>query len=165
MKMTSAQAAKLLRSLNDELFDLLSNENNTKTFTARTSEDIESVRPEYDYADTLAKQIELQTKIRKLKHRINVFNSVTVIGEFDMTIDEMLVYIPQLTSMKNKLASMKDILPKQRDRAYRATGVIDYIYANYDVSKAKEDYLKTADELARAQTALDFVNNTVEFDF
>ena len=49
MKMTSAQAAKELRKLNDQHEALLAMENKVRWFTAAIQEDIESVRPAYDY--------------------------------------------------------------------------------------------------------------------
>jgi hypothetical protein len=41
---------------------------------------------------------------------------------------------------------------------------VEYNYSNYDIEQAEADYEKAADELARAQTALDTVNTTVEFE-
>lgn len=48
MKMTSAQAAKKLKKLNDQHEMLLSMENKARTFTAAIQEDVESVRPPYE---------------------------------------------------------------------------------------------------------------------
>lgn len=80
--------------LNDEHAALLDKENRSKDFRAAMGEDVESVRPVYDYADTQKKLAELEQRIRKVKHAINVFNATHVIPDFGMTIDEMLVYIP-----------------------------------------------------------------------
>lgn len=55
-------------------------------------EDIESVRPAYDYAKTQARLEELEGAIRRLKHAINCFNTTQVVDGFGITIDEMLVY-------------------------------------------------------------------------
>jgi len=98
-------------------------------------------RPAYDYADTQEKLAELEQRIRKVKHAINVFNAIHVIPDFNMTIDEMLVYIPQLTQRKNKLADMKARLPKQRveEQYGRQSNIIDYTYANYDLATAYLD--------------------------
>lgn len=112
MKMTSAQAAKLLRQLNEELRTLQKRENNTRSFCASLGEDVESVRPEYDYAAMQEAQSQVEAKIRHLKHALNCFNASTVIPEFNMTIDEMLIYLPQLTRRMEKLSAMKDVLPK-----------------------------------------------------
>ncbi len=166
MKMTSSQAHKLIRQLGDELKTLEAREAKTRTFVAATVEDIESVRPEYDYDATQTAIIELQNKIRKVKHRLNVFNATTVVPGFDMTIDMMLVYMPQLTHRKSRLAHMKTAMPKERmEGCYsRSSSIIEYSYANYDIDKANADYLAVSDELARAQTALDLINSTVEFE-
>ncbi|MCR5660929.1 MAG: hypothetical protein K6G50_02240 [bacterium] len=164
MQMTSAYAAKLLRKYNDEYKALLKMELQSKTFVAALEEDLESARTEYNYADTQKQLAELEAKIRKLKHAVNVFNTTTVIPEFNITIDEMLVLIPQLTRRKEKLSDMKDTLPKKRAEN-RTTKVIDYIYANYDVKACRKDFEQAAEELAKAQMALDTVNSSVSFEF
>ena len=167
MKVTSAQAAKMLRKLEDDRQSLLSAENMSRSFRAAVGEDIESVRPEYDYEQTQKAIYEAEAKVRKLKHTINLFNIQQEVPGFDMTIDQMLVYIPQLSRQRAKLAEMKSVLPKARtEMGLRAStvNIIDYTYANYDIEKAERDYNEISDTLARAQTALDTVNNTVTFD-
>ena len=166
MRMTSAQAAKELKKLNDQHETLLAMENKARTFTAAIQEDVESVRPAYDYASRQTELAELEAQIRTLKHAINTFNLGQEVPGFGMTIDQMLVYIPQLTARKKKLDYMRKKLPREREiSGYgRTSNIVEYNYANYDISKAEEDYLKTADELGRAQNALDSVNNTVEFE-
>ena len=166
MKMTSAQAAKLLKQLNEQHSTLRLKEDNSKSFLAALGEDIESARPEYDYNVIQEQLAEIELKIRKLKHAINIFNTTTVIPEFNITIDEMLVYLPQLTSRANKLSKMKNVMPKTRENSLysRGSSVIDYRYANYDIKGADADYQVAADELAKAQTALDVINNTIEFE-
>lgn len=163
MKMTSAQAAKLLRQWNESLKALQRREENTKTFLASLGEDLESVRPEYDYTAMQAEQAAIEANIRKLKHTLNVFNTTTVIPEFEMTIDQMLIYLPQLTNRLEKLSRMKELLPKQRENALysRNAAIIDYRYANYDIQTVEKDYEVLAETLAKAQTALDYINNTV----
>lgn len=166
MKYTSAEANKLLRKLNDEKTSVMYREENGKEFLAAVGEDIESVRPSYDFTETQNTLDEIEAKIRKLKHAINVFNSTTIIPEFGMTIDEMLVYIPQLTAKKNKLARMKDKLPKVREQTRVNSSILDYRYLNYDVEKVSEEYEKVTDTLAKAQNALDGanMNQTLEVD-
>ena len=166
MKMTSAQAAKLLRQLNHELRTLQLREGNTCSFVAALEEDIESVRPAYDFSEMSAAQAEVEKKIRKVKHAINVFNTVTAVPDFDMTIDEMLVFLPQLTKKCETLSKMKDALPKVRENAgySRSSSIIDYRYANYDIELVGKHYAETSELLSKAQTALDLVNNTVEFE-
>lgn len=166
MKYTSAEAGKLLKKLNDERASILLREENGKEFLAAVGEDIESVRPDYNFATTQVALNEIETKIRKVKHALNVFNSTTVIPEFGMTIDEMLVYIPQLTMRKDKLARMKDRLPKVREQTHVNSSILDYRYLNYGVDEAAAEYDKISDTLSKAQNALDAanMNQTLEID-
>ena len=106
---------------------------------------------------------EIESQIRKLKHAINQFNLTQVVPGFDMTIDQMLVYIPQLTARKKKLDHMRSNLPKERITSF-SSNFVEYNYSNYDIEQAEADYEMAADELARAQTALDTVNTTVDFE-
>jgi hypothetical protein len=55
---------------------------------------------------------------------------------------------------------MASALPKQRMSSNGRSNLIEYEYANYDIEAAKKDYEKVCDELARAQVALDQLNNT-----
>lgn len=160
MKYTSAEAGKLLRKLSDEQSSILMRELNGKEFLAAVGEDLDSVRPDYDFAATQSALAEVETKIRKLKHALNVFNSTTVIPEFGITIDEMLVLIPQLTVRKNRLAEMKDKLPKVRETYGMNSSLLDYRYLNYDVNAVAAEYDRIADMLSAAQNALDAVNMT-----
>ncbi len=165
-QITSAIAAKHLRKLNDQRNALLTMEKKVRLFTAAIQENMESVRPAYDYKATQEALAEIEGKIRALKHTLNCFNSTYVIPECNMTIDQMLIYIPQLTSRKSKLDTMRSKLPKERVESSSSRGgnIIEYNYANYDIEQAKADYDAAADELARAQNALDTANATVMFE-
>ena len=167
MKLTSAEAAKMLRKLNDDLEALRVHESASEVFVAAISENVEDVRPEYDFAKTREEEELLAGQIRKLKHALNVFNATTEVPGFGMTIDAMLVYIPQLTNTRNRLAAMKRRLPKERVEAgFRsASNIIDYRYANYDIAAAQAAYDEVSNRLAKAQTALDLVNSTVTFEY
>ena len=166
MKYTSAEAAKLLKKLNEERTNLLLNEQQSSVFVASVGEDAESVRPVYDYTEVQTKLKAVEEKIIKVKHKINVFNTTHKLPDFDMTIDEILVYIPFLSDKKRKYSEMMNTLPKTRDAATysRNSSIIDYKYANYDIEAAKADYEKTEAELTRAQLALDKLNTTETFD-
>lgn len=162
---TSAKAAKYLRKLNEEHDALLQKEKKSDTFTASVQEKIEDVCPEYDYAAVQLQLRELEDKIRKIKHAINQFNLTQIVPKFNMTIDQMLVYIPQLTARKNKLNRMRSRLPKERVQGgmSRMSGIVEYEYSNYDIKQAEADYAAVSDELARAQNALDAMNSSVTF--
>lgn len=166
MKYTSAQANKLLKKFKEDYAALQQNEKDSFKFVAALNEDPESVRPQYDYVQMQRDMRDLEGKIRKVKHAINQFNVSTIIEEFDMTIDEMLVYIPQLTNLKQRLQVMKGKLPKARvpHQYGNNSSIIDYEYINYDLDEVKRDYDLVSDELSRAQIALDTINNSIEFE-
>ena len=164
-QMTSAMAAKYLRKLNEEHDALLQKEKKSDTYIVSVQEKPEDVRPEYDYAAVQLQLRELEDKIRKVKHAINQFNLTQDVPGFNMTIDQMLVYIPQLTARKNKLNRMRSRLPKERVQGSvsRMSGIVEYEYSNYDIKQAEADYAAISDELARAQNALYAVNASVTF--
>ena len=166
MQYTSSEAAKLLRQLNEERAALIGKENLSSTFVAAIEEDIESVRPVYSYSETQQKLSELDERVRRVKHAINCFNVSQEIPELGMTIDQALVYIPQLTAKKERLDYMRNRLPKQRESSgyHSAKAIIEYTYANYDIAAVEKDYEKVSAELAKVQTALDVVNSTVKFE-
>ena len=164
MKMTSAEANKLLRKLHDDHSALERMETESRTFVAATTEKLEDARPEYDYTAVQEKLAELEDKARRVKHAINLFNISQTIDDSGMTIDQALVYIPQLSERKRKLAIMRAAQKKKRNESMKSSNLIEYTYANYDIEQVNADYRETSAELARAQTALDLINNTAEFD-
>lgn len=164
MKLTSAEANKLLRKLNDDHDALKRMEAESRIFVAATTENLEDARPDYDYESTQRSLAELEIRIRKLKHTINLFNVAQTIDESGMTIDQALIAIPQLSDRKRKLSVMRAAQKKKRNESTRSTNLIEYTYANYDVEKAEQDYQATIAELARIQNALDLVNSTVQFE-
>ena len=166
MKYTSAEAFKLLNRLIEELNSVEKREEQSREFLAALGENVESVRPFYDYFETQKKIQEIERKIHKIKHSINIFNTTQVIQEFNMTIDQMLIYIPQLKKRQEKLSYMKDLLPKSRKTVigYEKNAVIDYLYANYDIEQIKMEYDIVSENLLKAQTAVDLVNHTVSME-
>ena len=165
MRCTSAEANKLLKQLMDERDRLIRNESQTSRFVAATTEDIENVRPEYNFMEMQDKIREVEQKIRKVKHAINVFNTTHYVDGFGITIDEMLVYMPQLTARKSVLSAMCGKLPKERVAHYgNKPNFIKYEYANYDISAVEKSYKQVSEMIARAQIELDKANSTETMD-
>ena len=163
VKMTSAEANKYLKKLNDERVSLLRREQEGSSFIAAVGEDLEAARPAYDYTVTRESLEALYREIRSVKHALNKFNTTTEVPGFGMTIDEMLVYLPQLHYERDTLFAMKSALPKVRKK--RPDGkLIEYVYPNYEISAAAADFERVDDLLTRAQTALDKVNNTATLE-
>ena len=64
MKMTSAEANKLLRKLHDDHDALTRMEADSRTFVAATTENLEDARPDYDYSEVQKKLANLEEKAR-----------------------------------------------------------------------------------------------------
>lgn len=158
MKYTSAEANKLLKALETKRNSLLSIEEKSANFVISVGEDVEEVRPEYDFRKAQEEVAELNGKIRAVKHAINVFNTThTVPGFDDMTIDQVLIYLPQLTAQVAKLRMMAEALPRERKENFRSN-LVEYNIANYDPKEAAAEYERAQNELSSLQLALDAVN-------
>ena len=162
-KVSPQTVAKKINALKEELKDLERNEKQSCTFTFTVGEDYEAIRPSYDYKETQKRYMELTQEIRKLRHTMNVFNTSTIVPGFNMTVDQMLVYLPMLRERKQTLQKMKDepMCGHSSSITYRG---VRYTYSNYSVKKVTEDYRRIADEYAKAHTALDLVNATGEIE-
>ena len=159
MQYTSAEANKLLRQLQEERNMLLSQEQQSSTFIAATVEDTEAARPDYDYAAVQAQLRALEEKIRRVKHAVSAFNLSHTVEGFAMTVDQLLVYIPQLSERKARLSRMAG-MPEKRRMGSSGTNIIEYEYANYDPETVRADFAAVSEELSRAQLALDKLNTT-----
>lgn len=167
MQYTSAEANKLLKKLNDTYQALLYEEEQSSTFLAAKGEDLETLRPEYDYRGTQEALHKLEENIIAVKHAINIFNTTHTLEGFSMTVDRALVYLPLLSARVKKLGEMKARLPKSRENHDRYTGysnIVDYRHINYDRLEAAKEYDTAFDELCRLQTALDTTNNNEKFE-
>lgn len=97
MKVTSAEAKKLLHQYEDEYLKIINDEKKRHTFRCAVGENVNDCKTEY-YFDEVQKRIdELNKRIMKLRHAINMFNVSTEV-KGDMTIDQVLVRLPQLTA-------------------------------------------------------------------
>ena len=165
MRYTSAEAGKLIKKLEDEIRRLQENEQKSATFRAASTEDPETLRPEYDFAETQAKIAALQEQLRTAKHAVNVFNTTHTLPGFDgLTIDQALVLLPQLNAQKEKLRMMAARLPKERVLGYNTGNIIDYTIANYDIAAAADAYQEVSARLSALQLALDAANTTETMD-
>ena len=166
MRYTSAEANKLLKALELRRNTIKKKEEKAASFQAAANENIEELRPEYDFAKVQAELASLNAKIREVKHAINVFNvSHTLPGYDGLTIDQALVYLPQLSEETRKLSDMASALPRERIESFRSM-IVDYSIANYDIGEAERAYEDVSERLTSLQLALDKANNsdTMEID-
>lgn len=166
-KMTSAYANKVLRKLQEDKVFWRSKEQEGTFYIAALDE--EPVIPDYDYSEVAGNIAEIDAKIVRIKHAINV-NNVTnsiLVGTERMTIDEILVRMAQLNGRKNVLDSLRKQQPKTRINSgfyqNRKTAP-EYQYINYDLDLIKKEYEKVDSQIAQMQIALDKYNQTFEFE-
>ncbi len=155
MKYTSASANKMIRFLEDRKNYLLQQESNDSRYVL--AEDEKAERPPYVFNDYNAQIDELDEKIRKLKHALNVFNTTTVLP-VGISIDEALVEMAQLNKKKaKKKTRLSGAYSSRRD-------IAEYEYLNYEPKDVDAIYERDLNRVQTLQLALDKVNQTVEFD-
>lgn len=160
MKCTSAEARKIVKKIEEEIKKIEITENKSSVFQVASQEDQESLRPAYNFLEMQNRITELEEKLRIVKHAINTFNTEHVVEGFDnMTIDQALVYMPQLKKRVAKLKGMSERLPKERV-TYLNKNWIDYNIANYDISDAEAEYRRAYEDMAKLQLSLDLINTT-----
>ena len=167
MKVTSAYANKMLKKLNEEKDYWVNKEKESMLYTA--SADEEPVIPDYEYGEVSETLEQIEKKICKIKHAINVTNCTNEIqvGDAKMTADMILVKMAQLNRRKSTLDGMRKQQPKSRISSglYSARKAVpEYQYINYDLDLIKREYEQIDAEVSAMQIALDKYNQTVEFD-
>ena len=167
VKMTSAYANKVLRRLNDDKDFYLNKEQEGQVYVAALDE--EPVIPDYNYEDVSKKIAEIDEKIVKIKHAINVTNATSSIsiGKAEMTIDAVLVKMAQM----NKRKVILDRMRKRQEKTRVSSGLFnsrktapEYQYINYDLETVNKEYERIDGEIAAMQIALDKFNQTFEFE-
>lgn len=168
MRMTSAEAGKLVKKLEERIGALLALEEKSAVFRVASGENEDLLRPAYDFTANQAELERLQENLRRVKHALNVFNTThTLPGFGGMTVDQALIALPQLSARKTAMADFAARLPRERVKGYASqSNIIDYEVANYDVADAKAAYERLSDRLSALQLALDTVNHreTMEID-
>lgn len=167
VKMTSAYANKVIRKLNEDKGFWRRKESESCMYVAALDE--EPVIPDYDYLAVASNIQEIDDKIVKIKHAVNVANltSEVEVGNHKMTVDQILVKMAQLNQRKAVLDDLRKQEPKTRISSvtYSARRIVpEYRYINYDLEVIKKDYERIDKELAEMQIALDKYNQTYEFE-
>lgn len=166
-KMTSAYANKVLKKLQEDKEFWLNKEREGYVYVAALDE--EPVIPDYDYKVVAANITEIDEKIVKIKHAINIVNATNeiAVGDKKMSIDMILVRMAQFNKRKNVLDRMRKQQPKTRINSGMYTArktAPEYQYINYDLDLIKKEYETFDTEIAAMQIALDKFNQTYEFD-
>lgn len=168
MKMTSAAANKMLKKLQEDKQFYITKETECCKYIAAVDE--EPVIPEYDFMKVSVEITEIDKKIVRLKHAINMANcsNTITVGDEELTIDSVLVRMAQLNSRKAFLDQLRKAQPKARveHAGYMAIrkSMVEYQYINYDLEDVGKMYDEVDTQLVAMQMALDRYNQTFEFD-
>lgn len=164
MLYTSNELQKKLDKLTDERNKIQSLLSKNSEFTASISENVEILKLEnaFDLENTLNEIESYNSKIMKIKHAKNVFNSTFKLP-CGYTIDEAIIRMGILSGLKGKLNDLS--MKKAKER--KTNGMMrepEYVYATYDIFFAKEAYQKLFDELQTIQNELNNVNATEQIE-
>ena len=164
MKMTSAYASKVLRKLNEDKEFWRGKEEEGCLYVAALDE--EPVVPEYDYRQVSEDDSSNRRKNRQNQARdqlANLTSTVRIKFEYDdaqpvekeMTVDQLLIRMAQLSRRKIFLDGLRKRDPKVRINSglypSRKTAP-EYRYINYDLDEVKEDYDRIDRELAACRS-------------
>ena len=163
MLMTSDYAQKIIKKLEEEKSQLISNISNYSTFVVSILEgNPEELRPEFDLKATVEKIEEIENKILKIKHAKNLFNANTKIDGTELTIDAALIRMAILNKNYKRYMDMVNKQMKTRKSSYGDS--VEYTYTNYDIAYAKELGESMYNELLSLQEKLNLINSTIAFE-
>ena len=153
MKLTSAAANKMIKTLEDRKQYLLQRESNDSTYVL--AEDEKEDIPAYDFGEYNAQIDEIDGKIRILKH-----------APIGITIDAALVEMAQLNNKLPRLDMMRKARNKTRLSGMSAArrDIAEYQYLNYDPEEVEKMYERDLSRVQAIQLSLDRVNQTEEFE-
>lgn len=165
MRITSDGADKLIKQLDKEKQTLINMINERSSFVVAVTENVEDLRPEFDFNGTVEKIEKIEDRILEIKHARNEFNNVTILNSVGLTIDKALVRMAMINNQIRIFEGLANRMPKQRERDVYGRGKeIEYNYVNYEISDAKKKVDKLTFELNEIKKELNFANSTMTFE-
>ena len=160
--MTINEMGKKIEDLKTERERLIEKDKKLRVFRASEFEDIEKLRPDYDYAGFQSELDRVEAEIRNLTAKAVTILATERLKEYhDMTILEMMLLLRGLEAKEERLYEMTTHLEKER---HSSSLLLEYEYINYDISKVEEDLKKTREELEKVRTFLDFYIYELSYD-
>ena len=161
--MTINEMGKIIGDLKTERERLIEKDKKLRVFRASEFEDLEKLRPDYDY-DSVHKGLDhLDETIRNLTAKAVTILATERVKEYhDMTVLDLLLYLNDLKEKEERLYEMTTHLEKERH--FSSSFLLEYEYINYDISKVEEDLRKTREELEKVRTFFDFYIYELSYD-
>lgn len=160
MKICHMEAMKIVKELEQQKNQLISDEDTRCTVSYR--EDEEKVALKYNYDETRAKIKEIDDKVRMIKSKLAKSNCSVIVDGFDVTIGEALVLLAQMQNEIQQLDYLAD--KEQLTRRITYNGVVEYTECNYDVEKVKAELQAMRTKVGKLQVAIDRANLVSEID-
>ena len=161
MVFTISEMEKELEQYKEKNKLLASIEEYNSTYDMCNGEDVDIVRPKYDYEKTQKELKENIEVIMYIKYAIDNALSTFTVPEYNMTLDELKMYIEYLDKRISRLYSLK--MRSFFNRSMR-DGIIEYEYRNFDIEEVEKDYDDATLELRRAKDTLYKYLATEEFE-
>lgn len=161
--MTINEIGKRIGDLKKERERLIEKDKKLRVFRSSEFEDLEKLRPDYDYVGLQSELDRVEEEIRNLTAKAVTILATERVKEYhDMTILEMMFFLRGLEAKEERLYEMTTHLEKERH--FSSSLLLEYEYINYDISKVEEDLGKTREELEKIRTFFDFYIYELSYD-
>lgn len=141
--------------------ELLKEEKKACSYRVMEGEDLSAKKPEYDYVETWNQLMEYDDSIRSVKHAINSFSVSRYVPEYDMTLDELEMYLEDLDRRFNTLKELGDAHPIKRTIVNRS---VRHTIANYDLKQARKDCERLDDERRKVRRIISEIKESEVFE-
>lgn len=141
--------------------ELLKEEKKACSYRVMEGEDPSAKKPEYDYVETWNQIMEFDDSIRSVKHAINSFSVSRYVPEYDMTLDELEMYLEDLDRRFNTLKELGDAHPIKRTIVNRS---VRHTIANYDLKQARKDSERLDDERRKVRRIISEIKESEVFE-
>lgn len=148
MKISPMYAQMLIKSHEEKIDILLSEEKNEAIITSFPDEDTTRTRRKYQYASIQHTIDTLEDNIITLKHALHQFNTTTTLPNQTITIDEAMMKIRYMKKKLKRIKAFRQIPIITRSSNH---GKPEYSRLNYDEKDLSEDY-KTTEKTLIAYT-------------
>ena len=141
--------------------ELLKEEKKVCSYRVMEGEDPSAKKPKYDYVETWNQLMEYDDSIRSVKHAINSFSVSRYVPEYDMTLDELEMYLEDLDRRFNTLKELGDAHPIKRTIVNRS---VRHTIANYDLKQARKDSERLDDECRKVRRIISEIKESEVFE-
>ena len=141
--------------------ELLKEEKKACSYRVMEGEDPSAKKPEYDYEETLNQLMEFDDSIRSAKHTINSFSVSHYVPEYNMTLDELEMYLEDLDRRFNTLKELGAAHPIKRTIVNRS---VRHTIANYDLKQARKDSERLDDERRKVRRIISEIKESEVFE-